>query len=96
MLQPEAGHRFTQPHRFGWIQCPNAFVEVDVAVGAGACAARPHDQKGGCSPREAFPDVRAAGFLADRVELEVKKQVGNSSDAFPLRGFDAQPVRFQN
>ena len=96
MLEPQALGGFAEPFGLGGIQLPHALIEVDVAVGAGASAARAHDQEGGRPPGEAFPDVGAAGFLADRVQLEVQQQVGDSADSFPLRGFDAQPLGLEH
>ena len=96
VLEAKAGDRFPQPFRFGGIELTNALVEIDVAVGAGAGAARPHDQKGGGAASEALTDVGAAGFLADRVQLQVEQQVGNGADPFPLRGFDAQPLGLEH
>jgi len=96
MLKPQTRHRLPEPFRFGGVELTDALVEVDVAVRAGAGAARAHDQKGGRPPGEAFPDVGAAGLLADRVQVQVQQQIGNSADALPLRGFDAQPLGLEH
>ena len=96
MLQAQAGHRFPKPLWFGGIQRTHALVEVDIAVGACAGAARPHDQKRGCAACKALPDVGAARFLADRVQVQVQQQVGHGADTFALRGFDAQPLGLEH
>ena len=96
MLEAQARHRLAEPFRFRGVERTDALVEIDVAVGAGAGAARPHDQKGGGAASEALADVGAAGLLANRVQLEVEQQVGDSADPFPLRGFDAQPLGLEH
>ena len=96
VLQTQTRHRLPEPFRFGGVELTDALVEVDVAVRAGAGAARAHDQKSGRPPGEAFPDVGATGLLADRVQVQVQQQIGNSTDAFPLRGFDAQPLGLEH
>jgi hypothetical protein len=88
-------HCLSQPFRFAWVEWPHTFVEVDVAVGAGPRAARPHDQEGGGTAGEALADVWAAGLLAYRVELQVHEQVGHGADPFTLWRFHAQPVGFE-
>ena len=96
MLKAQALGGLAEPYGLGGIQLTNALVEVDVAVRAGASAARAHDQKSGRTAGEAFPDVGATGLLADRVQVQVQQQIGNGSDALPLRGFDAQPLGLEH
>ena len=96
MLQAKPGNGPPQPLGFGGIQCSNTLIKVDVAIGTCAGAARPHDQKCGRAAGEALADVRTTGLLTNGVQLQIKQQVGNSTDPFPLRGFDAQPLRFEH
>ena len=96
MLEAQTGHRFTKPFRFRGVERTNALVEIDVAVGASTGAARPHDQKGGGATGKAFADVGAAGFLADRVQVQVEQEISNGADALPLRCFDAQPLGLEH
>ena len=96
MLEAQTLGGFPEPFGLGGIQFAHALIEIDVAIGAGARAARAHDQKGGRAAGEAFPDVGAAGLLADRVQVQVQQQIGNSADALPLRGFDAQPLGLEH
>ena len=96
MLKDQPGDGFPQPFRFGGVEGADAFVEIDVAVRAGAGAARPHDQEGRSTTGEALADVGTAGLLADRVQLQVEQQVGDRADPLPLRGLDAQPLGLEH
>ena len=84
---------FPEPFGLGGIQFAHALIEIDVAIGAGARAARAHDQKGGRAAGKAFADVGAARLLADRVELEIQQEIGYGTDPLTLGGFHTQPIR---
>jgi len=92
MAKTQPGHRLAEALGLAGIEIPHALVEVDVAVGAGAGAARPHDQEGGGAAGKALADIRAAGLLAHRVELEIEEQVGHRPDPLALGCLHPQPV----
>jgi hypothetical protein len=96
MAQGQPCHGGAEPLRFRRVEGADAAVEINVAVRAGAGAARAHDQEGRCAAGEALADVGTAGLLADGVELQVQQQICHRPDALPLGSFHTQPVGFRH
>lgn len=69
----------------------HAGLDVAESAGAGAGIAKDHDRRMLLGP--ALPDVRAGGFLADRVEFQVPHQLACFAIALGGRGLYPDPVR---
>src|SRR3546814_10138520 len=65
----------------------------DIAEGAGAGADGAEDHHGRMLLLPAFAEVRAGGFLTDRVQLQVAHQLARLGHFRRGRGLGADPVR---
>ena len=66
---------------------------LDVAEGAGPRAGVAHDHEGGVFLFPAFADIRATGFLADRMQAVLAHDALGIAIARRDRRLDANPIR---